>query len=354
MRIALICLAAATLCRGQDAKAVFQKVCGSCHAAEAVVTPRSRQQWQETIAKMIDGGANATDDERRIVLDYLVAQHGPSAEGAGGRGGRGGGGGGRGGGRGTAPAGVNRPNAGALDRHVVDAAGADRGRRVWAAECITCHGTNARGTGDGANLIQSELILHDRYGSHLGPFLRKGHPMQSGGSSAAITQAQVADLSHFIHDRLYDTLRGSPIFVPGNVVTGDARAGAAWFSGAGKCSTCHSATGDLAKIGARYDPPTLQGRFLFPRAGGRGGRGGGKQMTVTVTPPNGSSVSGVPIVFDDFNISLRDAAGDYHSFTRAPALKVVRNDPFAVHDELLETYTDKNMHDMLAYLVTLK
>lgn len=340
MRLALVCLAAATLCSGQDGRAVFQRACGTCHAADAVVSPRSRQQWQDTIAKMVDTGAKITDDERRVILDYLATHHGPSAAPIGGRGGR--------------AAVVNRPNAGALDRHAVDPAAAERGRRVWAAECITCHGTYARGTDNGANLIQSVLILRDRYGSELGPFLRKGHPLQSGGSSAAILQAQVAELSHFIHERLYDTLRGSPIFQPGNVVTGDARDGAAFFNGAGKCGTCHSPTGDLARIGSRYDPITLQGRFLFPRAGGRGGRGGGKQMTITVTPPDRPAVTGVPIVFSDFHISLRDAAGDFHSFARTPSLKVVRNDPFAVHDELLDLYTDKNMHDVLAYLVTLK
>ena len=185
--------------------------------------------------------------------------------------------------------------------------------------------------------------------------------MQSGRKSASLSQTEIADLSHFIHERVYDTLRGSPIFQPQNLLTGNAKAGEAWFNGAGKCSTCHSAAGDLKGIGGRYDPATLQGRFLFPRGGGRGGRGGGgggggggKQLTLTITPPNGPAVTGVPVVFDDFDVSVRDAQGEVHAFTRSPQLKVVRNDPFAMHDQLLDVYTDKNMHDMLAYLVTLK
>jgi len=338
-----VCLAAAALAGAQEPASVFQNVCGKCHPPEAVVTPRPRAQWQETINKMVDLGAKVSAEERTILLDYLSATYGPGTAGGRGRGGRGG--------RGGGPT----LNGAPLDRHVVDPEAANRGRSVWVAECIECHGTSARGTDKGKNLIQSDMVLHDRYGSTLVPFLAKGHPMQSGRKSASLSQTDVADLSHFIHERVYDTLRGSSIFQPQQIVTGDAKAGEAWFNGAGKCSTCHSPTGDLKGIAGRYDAATLQGRFLFPR-GGRGGRGGGggKQLTLTITPPNGSAVTGIPVVFDDFDVSVRDDKGEVHAFTRSPQLKIVRNDPFATHDQLLDVYTDKNMHDMLAYLVTLK
>jgi cytochrome c oxidase cbb3-type subunit III len=343
MRTLWVCLAAAALAGAQEPAGVFQNVCGKCHPPEAVVTPRPRAQWQETINKMVDLGAKISAEERTILLDYLSATYAPGA--AGGRGGRG-----ARGGRGGGPT----LNGAPLDRHVVDADAANRGRTVWVAECIECHGTSARGTDKGKNLIQSDMVLHDRYGSTLVPFLAKGHPMQSGRKSASLSQTEVADLSHFIHERVYDTLRGSPIFQPQQIVTGNAKAGEAWFNGAGKCGTCHSATGDLKGVGGRYDPATLQGRFLFPRGGGRGGRSGGKQLTLTITPPNGPAVTGVPVVFDDFDVSVRDEKGEVHAFTRSSQLKVVRNDPFAIHDQLLDVYTDRNMHDMLAYLVTLK
>jgi cytochrome c oxidase cbb3-type subunit III len=334
-----VCLAAAVLAGAQEPASVFQNVCAKCHPPEAVVTPRSRAEWQETINKMVDLGAKVSAEERTILLDYLSATYAPGAAG----------------GRGGGPT----MNGAPLDRHVVDPDAANRGRTVWVAECIECHGTSARGTDAGKNLIQSDMVLHDRYGSTLVPFLAKGHPMQSGRKSASLSQTEIADLSHFIHERVYDTLRGSPIFQPQQIVTGNAKAGEAWFNGAGKCSTCHSATGDLKGIGGRYDPATLQGRFLFPRGGGRGGRGGGggsggKQLTLTITPSNGPAVTGVPVVFDDFDVSVRDEKGEVHAFTRSPQLKVVRNDPFAMHDQLLDVYSDKNMHDMLAYLVTLK
>lgn len=365
-KILLTCLAAAVTAAAQDqalaqSRQVVQKVCGNCHTPESVIGGhRSRVQWQDTIDKMVGLGAKGTQDEFATVLDYLASQYGPNSPAqtteANGRGGRGPG-------RGAAP----QPGGltmGADDKHVVDDAAADRGRKVWAAECIDCHGTYARGTDNGPNLVRSDLVLHDRYADQIGPFLRKGHPMQSGARSTTLTAAQISDLAHFIHQRVYDTLRDSPIFVMHNILTGDAQAGKAYFNGPGRCSTCHSPTGDLKGVGAKYEPPTLLARFLNPRPSGGRGRGGRgaqtvpnpavKEVTLTVTPPSGKAVSGTPVVFDDFDVAVRDSAGEYHAWKRTADLKVVKNDPYAAHDELLTQYTDKNMHDILAYLVTLK
>ena len=249
---------------------------------------------------------------------------------------------------------------GADDKHVVDLAGADRGKKTYAAECIHCHGTAARGSERGADLMRSLIVLHDRNGKDIGEFLAKGHQTQTT-PSANITKEQVLDLSHFLHQRVYGILRGTLEIQ--DVLTGDAKAGAQYFSGDGKCNTCHSPTGDFKGIGRKYDPPTLQQKFLFPRAGGfgfgggggrRGGGPAGKPVTVEVTPAGGKAVSGTMIHLDDFNVSLRDASGDYHSFKRTPQMKIVKNDPYAFHNEMLDKYTDKNMHDIVAYLETLK
>lgn len=149
---------------------------------------------------------------------------------------------------------------------------------------------------------------------------------------------------------MYNTLRAALQIQ--NVLTGDAKAGAAYFNGAGRCGSCHSPTGDLAHIASRLDPPALQQRFLFP-GGGRGGPAG-KPVTVTITPVSGVPVTGTLLELDDFNVSLRDSAGEYRSFKRTPALKVVKHDPAEAHHELLDKYTDKNIHDTVAYLETLK
>ena len=261
-------------------------------------------------------------------------------------------------GRGQVPSGP-RPNVGAADRHRVDPAGADRGRKTYAAECVTCHGPSARGTERGPNLIRSAIVLRDRYGNAIGPLLKKGHPMQTGASSAALTEAQIADLSHFIWQRINDTLRGSAAFEPGDVLVGDPKAGEAYFNGDGRCATCHSPTGDLAGYGKRFPPVEIQQRFVFPNStGGRGrGRAAGpsrQQVTVTVTLPDGSTSSGNLVSMDDFHVALRTGAGEYRSWARTPAMKIVKTEPLAAHVELLDRLTDKAMHDVVAYLETLK
>jgi hypothetical protein len=205
------------------------------------------------------------------------------------------------------------------------------------------------------------IVLADRCGSELNPFLKKGHQLQSGRPAGSLADAQVTDLAHFLRQRVNDGLRGSPIFVPQNVLTGDAKAGAAFFNGEGKCTSCHSPTGNLAGIGGRLQPIDIQQRFLFPSSGrGRGGGGRGavvanaNAVRVTVTPPNGSPVSGVLVQFDDFFVSLRQDDGTQRTYRRVAGMKVDRQDPLAFHVELLDRLTDKNMHDVVAYLETLK
>jgi hypothetical protein len=210
--------------------------------------------------------------------------------------------------------------------------------------------------------VRSVIVLRDRYGSQLGPFLKKGHKLQSGASGATLSGDQIQDLAHFLRQRVNDGLRGSPIFQPQNVLTGDAKAGAAYFNGEGRCATCHSPTGNLAGIGTRLEPIDIQQRFLFPSTGrgGRGGRGRGgaaanpNAVRVTVTAPDGQTVSGVLVQMDDFFVSLRTEDGTTRTIRRVPGMKIDRQDPFAYHIELLDRLTDKNMHDVVAYLETLK
>jgi len=251
-----------------------------------------------------------------------------------------------------------RAGVGPADRPVVDPAAADRGRRVWVTECITCHGTQARGTETAPSLLRSLVVLRDRYGSQLGPFLKKGHPMQSGTPSASLTDAQVADLTHFLRQRIEDTLRGGALWKEGDILTGDAAAGAAYFNGEGKCATCHTAAnGNLAGISSRLDSPVdLQQRMLFP-GGGRAGRGSAPNpsaVRVTITPASGPALSGVLVEMDDLFVTWREESGTVRSVRRVPGLKIVKNDPLQAHHDLLDRFTDKNVHDLVAYLETLK
>ena len=327
---------------------VFVRVCVKCHPVERITAEgRSRAQWETTIITMQTArGAVVTPEEFDIIVDYLARNHGresvivpgAAARGAAGRG--------------------PRAHVGAADRHRVDDAAAARGQKTYASECVTCHAPSARGTDNGANLIRSTLVLRDRYGSAIGPFLKKGHPMQTGAPSASLTAAQITDLSHYIWQRVNDTLQGSPTYDVKNVLTGDAKAGQAYFAGEGRCTTCHSPTGDLAGYGRRYSPVDIQQRFVFPVGRGawtRRRRGAAEARDGHGHAAQGSApVSGVLLALDDFHVALRDGAGEYRSFTRTPAVTIVKTDPFVFHVELLDRLTDKSMHDVVAYLETLK
>lgn len=336
-----------------------KRICAACHPAEVVLGKgMSREQWGNIVSNMVSRGAKGSDEEFAQIVDYLATnlplqKTGSPVAGS------------------PAPAtagGVAAPparrrgtslidQAGASDKHIVDDEAAARGRTIYIAQCITCHGPKARGTDQGADVVRSLVVLKDRYGSLIGPFLQKGHPMQSGVASSSLTKPQVEDLSNFLHEKVGDTLRTGPYNKVLNVLTGNPKAGQAYFNGAGKCSTCHSPIGDLAGIATRYDPPVLQLKTVFPQTvafGRRASAGGRKPVTVTVTTPTGERVSGVLLHMDDFNVSLQDGGGQYRDFTRTPEMKVEKNDPYAAHVALLDQYTDKNIHDVVAYLETLK
>jgi mono/diheme cytochrome c family protein len=320
--------------------ATARRLCGVCHPFETVVAiRRTRSQWEATVENMIGRGARGTPAEFATAIDFLSEAYGLSG------------------------AGPVRMAAGPDDKPIVDPKASEMGTPLYGQECLACHGADARGTAAGPNLVRSLTVLHDRYGSALGPYLRTSHPpVPIAGRGAAatgpkfetLTNTQVLLLAHFLRDRVNDTLRGAPMFKPGNVLTGDARAGAEYFNGEGGCASCHSSTGDLAGIGRRLEPVALQQRFLFPAAATRRPGPNARVVTVTVTTESGETLSGPLERMDDFTVSLRDAAGNYRSVRRTPGTRVVKNDPFAAHIELLSRITDKNIHDVVAYLETLK
>lgn len=229
----------------------------------------------------------------------------------------------------------------------------DRGGQVFVAKCAACHGATAKGTSRGPDLIRSVLLLDDEKGILVSPVIRNGRP-DKGMPKLNLTEDQISDVVAWLHVQTYAVdHRNTFVFL--DVVTGDPKKGEAYFNGAGGCAGCHSATGDLKGIAAKYDPHELQGRWLQPRSFGRGGRGGGSVTTVTVTLPSGQTYNGTLDRIDDFNVSLRDSNGDFHSFDREGATpKVEIHDPLKVHTDLLRKYTDADIHNVTAYLVTLK
>ena len=227
-----------------------------------------------------------------------------------------------------------------------DAAAADRGGKMYGPNCAFCHGEKATGA-DGPDLVRSPLVLHDEKGELIGPVLLKGRPDKGMPAFSALTADQVHDIAEFVHLKV-ELAANRGTYHTLNVVTGDARKGEAYFNAAGGCQNCHSPTGDLAHVASRYQPDVLQNRFLWPAGFGTGIR------KVTVTLSNGETFSGTPKRLDDFTVSLVDGSGVYRSWPRGNGVHVVVEDRLAAHRQLLGKYTDADIHDLTAYLVTLK
>ncbi len=238
----------------------------------------------------------------------------------------------------------------------VDAAAAERGRKLFVPTCGFCHGADAAGK-SAPDLIRSQVVLHDERGSLIGPVIHNGRPDRGMPAFPALTNEQISDISAFFRSRKQATSNRFGYVIQG-LVTGNAKAGEAYFNGAGKCSTCHSPTGDLAGIASRFEPVDLQRRFLSPGPSLMDMFMGKKSKPLPPTKvriqlPSGETVSGTLVRMDEFNVELKDTAGWHRSFSRAGAT-VTLDDPMSFHDQQLAKYTDDDMHNLLAYLETLK
>jgi mono/diheme cytochrome c family protein len=258
------------------------------------------------------------------------------------------------------PAAPGRGAAAAVAGSGQDPAAVERGSKLFVANCGGCHGAAARGGPGAPDLLRSIVVLDDEKGILIAPVIRNGRP-DLGMPKSNLTEPQIADVVAWLHVQTWAAgHRSSYAFQ--DVLTGNAKKGEAFFQTT--CGGCHSATGDLKGIGSRFDPFSLQARWLQPRGGrGGGGRGGRGEpapttrgaISVTVTPPSGKPVTGTLDRVDDFSVSLRDSGGEYHSFLREGDVpKVEIRDPLRAHSDLLRKYSDANIHDVTAYLVSLK
>jgi cytochrome c oxidase cbb3-type subunit 3 len=277
-------------------------------------------------------------------------------------------GGGRGAGRGAAPApGQGNPTATfpAQQRPLAAPEVIARGSTLYGVSCRSCHGMDLRG-GDmgGPNLLRSGVVLADQHGELIAPVIQ-GSRRDQGMPAIPMAPDDITAVAEYLHSVTF-TARGQGAPPPGppvelNIVVGNAAAGQAYFQA--KCSACHSATGDLQGIASRVtDPTQLQNLWV---SGGTTGRGGPpppgqtaaarKVTTATVTLPTGQVVEGTLRRIDDFIVTLLLPDGSERSFRRDDTVpKVEVHDPLEGHRKLLPAYTDKDIHDVTAYLVTLK
>jgi mono/diheme cytochrome c family protein len=248
-----------------------------------------------------------------------------------------------------------------------DQATVERGGKLFAAKCASCHSDNARGGNGktGADLIRSDIVLLDHGGRELPEFLKFGRP-EKGMPKFDLSHDEGVDVATWLHYQVSVAAdRGA--YVKFNIFSGDAKAGEAFFNGpVGKCNTCHSVTGDLKGVGEKnnHDAPTLQASILG--GGGRGGRGGGggggrggrgagagggATVTATVTLKTGEKFTGTPALMNDFVVEIRLPNGDTKTWLRDGEWpKVTQVNRLQAHIDLMLKYTDDDIHNLAAYL----
>jgi mono/diheme cytochrome c family protein len=238
-------------------------------------------------------------------------------------------------------------------RRTFDTAALERGKSAFSANCASCHGIDARGGDGGPDLARSLIVMEDENGAAIGEMVRTGRPDKGMPAFAGLTPPQISDIAVFLHERV--EVARSSIASADKILVGDPKAGAAYFNGAGKCNSCHSVGGDLKGIASKYDAIALQDKFVNPRAGRVAVVTPRNQKTVKVTLASGQIVSGTLLYISEFAVTLADQAGQRRTFDiDGPTPKVEVTDPLQAHLDLLQKYTDKDMHDLTAYLVTLK
>ena len=235
-----------------------------------------------------------------------------------------------------------------------------RGKALYISSCASCHASDIRGVpGKGHSLLRSGVVLSDKAGELVADSLSKHTPKIS------LVEADNLAVSEYLH--AVEATAGpqgsppgrNPMGIELNVLTGDAKAGEAYFAKA--CASCHSVTGDLKGIASKYeDAKLLQNAWfagIVPGAGrGGGGRGG---IQATVTMPNGTKFEGRSVRKDDYIVILTLADGTRKSIPLdvTPAPKVELKDPQEAHRTMamaLDDPDNRNLHDITAFLWTLQ
>ena len=225
------------------------------------------------------------------------------------------------------------------------------GELRFGAQCGFCHGKDATGGESGTDLTRSELVAQDVRGDKLGPMIRAGRPNNGMPAFSSLSAEDLDAIVAFTHTQMekFAAMGGGRRSVePSDLATGNASTGRAYFNGQGKCSTCHSATGDMEGIGKRLQGLALLRRMLYP-AGGPGTA----MARATFTLPSGQTVVTPVMTEDEFSVTVLDPAGVRQTYQRT-AVKVKVEDSLAAHFDQLGKYTDADMHHVYAYLESLK
>src|ERR1700723_1080915 len=227
-----------------------------------------------------------------------------------------------------------------------DKAAAARGGPLFQQDCAFCHGPQARGA-EGPSLITSDVVLGDDHGEHLVPFLKKGRPDKGMPSFASMADDQLKDLAEFLHLQVEDVANRGTYHVL-NILVGDPARGQAYVSA--NCMSCHTPQ-SFDHIASKFrSPDQLQRSWVWPARPADNSLA----ITATVKTADGATVSGRVTQVSDFRITLLDSSGQSHVIDRGPGVYVEVKDPLAPHQTLVMTLKDDDMHNVTAYLETLK
>jgi cytochrome c oxidase cbb3-type subunit III len=227
-----------------------------------------------------------------------------------------------------------------------DRAAAARGTPLYRKNCAFCHGPQARGA-TGPSLITSDAVLTDDHGERLTPFLQKGRPETGMPAFATLAPNQLKDISEFLHLQVEDVANRGAYHVL-NILVGDAAKGRAYV--AAHCMSCHTAE-TFGHFGSKFhSAEELQRSWIWPARSEEGSLA----ITATVTMPDGSTIAGRVKQVSDFRITLVDRAGQTHVVDLALGVGVQMKDPLAAHQEMIMTLANDDMHNVTAYLATLK
>jgi cytochrome c oxidase cbb3-type subunit 3 len=228
----------------------------------------------------------------------------------------------------------------------------ETGRLRFAANCGFCHGRDAAGGAGGSDLTRSTVVAADVSGDAIAAVVRDGRADAGMPAFPTLTAADLEAIVAFVHTRQIEAAAatgGRRSVEVADLATGNARSGARYFDA--HCGDCHSASGDLAAVGSRFEGLTLLRRMLYPGSESPGAQAA--RPTVVVTMRDGSRISGNLVHRDEFTIALTDAAGHYRSWS-SRSVDVTIDAPLEGHDAQLARYTDRDMHDVFAYLQTLR
>jgi len=225
-------------------------------------------------------------------------------------------------------------------------AAAARGAPLFQQNCAFCHGQNAHGV-TAPSLITSDEVLSDDHGERLTPFLKAGRPDKGMPAFATMSDEQLNDIAEFLHLQVEDVANRGTYHVL-NIVVGNPVQGETYVKA--RCMKCHTAE-TFAHIGSSFgSPDQLQRGWIWPASS----ENSKLAISATVKQPGGATLTGRVKVINDFRITVVDSAGQTHVINRGPGIEVEINDPLADHQEMIQTLTNNDMHNVTAYLATLK